>query len=534
MFCKNCGKEVSEGANFCSACGTVIDNETVTEQSGNDLLIAKKKSTSKIRVAIVSLFLLFLAGIVSGSIIKGDGEKKAIAKSEITSVENNENVVEEEPTIELVEKTELQKEEVIEEKESIIEENEAIIEEKIIFDSSSIRIIEEPESDTVAEPNAKLGTDEKVKHIENAEKVTEKITYDTVIEYTDEVILYDFKKSGNVGSTPIRNVNINYEGYCGTRMSIDGNTLTYSFYKHSSQIEPNARIRIFKLSDKNTVYSDVNVTKDTNYTFDITDLENGLYYLYTVVPTAKDDVSTYHYFYVNGNDSYMCSIHYGSKDTIVNGRGNFVKAMKNIDPNDCLDLDEITYPTSGSNGRVTHVDLWVEKGKELIKDDWTDEAKVFAFVNYIASNVAYDSYKVDKLKYSRARVASTDTYDGYTDDNNFAYYNGVGVCWDYTNILAIMCRSNGIPCTSYDEYMHTYNAIYLNGHWMPIDITLFNDYVCDSPDTSEVGKQSETKRKYTNGYGTYKGVYEPLSIGKQIWTYENATNPDNNVPWLRD
>ena len=124
MFCKNCGKEVSEGANFCSVCGTVIDNETVTEQSGNDLLIAKKKSTSKIRVAIVSLFLLFLAGIVSGSIIKGDGEKKAIAKSEITSVENNENVVEEEPAIELVEKTELQKEEVIEEKEVIIEEKE--------------------------------------------------------------------------------------------------------------------------------------------------------------------------------------------------------------------------------------------------------------------------------------------------------------------------------------------------------------------------------------------------------------------------
>ena len=274
MYCKNCGKEVSEDANFCADCGTVIVDESVTEQSGNDILIAKKKPVSKIRIAIVSLFLLFLVGIVSGSILKEDREKNDIAKSEITSVENNENVVEEEPAIELVEKTEQKKEAVIEENEAIIEEREVIIEEKEIFDSSSIIVVEKPES------NAKLGTDEKVKPIEKVEKVTEKITYDTVIEYTDEVILYDFKKSGNVGSTPIRNVNINYEGYCGTRMSIDGNTLTYSFYKHSSQIEPNARIRIYKLSDKNTVYSDVNVTKDTNYTFDITDLENGLYYLW--------------------------------------------------------------------------------------------------------------------------------------------------------------------------------------------------------------------------------------------------------------
>ena len=27
MFCKNCGKEISEGAKFCSSCGTAIGNK---------------------------------------------------------------------------------------------------------------------------------------------------------------------------------------------------------------------------------------------------------------------------------------------------------------------------------------------------------------------------------------------------------------------------------------------------------------------------------------------------------------------------
>ena len=74
MFCKNCGKEVNEGANFCPICGTAIDYETLTEQSNNEPLIDKEKRknpTAKILIAI----LVFVVGIFIGVKLMGDSDK---------------------------------------------------------------------------------------------------------------------------------------------------------------------------------------------------------------------------------------------------------------------------------------------------------------------------------------------------------------------------------------------------------------------------------------------------------------------------
>lgn len=364
---------------------------------------------------------------------------------------------------------------------------------------------------------------------------TNSINYDTIIPYQTNVTLYDFKKEGNVGITNIKNDVVNYEGYAGTRMKIQDKTVKFGYYAHTKNVASDAHCKIYKYGDTKNTYLNAKIIKDKTYALDISKYVDGLYVLETTyVYPDKSTISTKHHFYVKNKDAYMCSVHIGNANTFKTNRDAFFDAIKDVNPKDCLDITEMTYPTSGSNGRVVHVDIWKEVGKKIIKDDWTDEAKVFAFTMHIAQNIAYDEYKADVIKYSRARVNSTDTHDGYTDDNNFAYYNRVGVCWDYANILAIMCRSNGIPCTSIEVPGHTYNAVYLDGHWMQIDITRFYWYQVNGKDTSIRVPQPDSARKTTNAYGTYIDTLDIVSVGKQIWTYENATNPDNNASWVKN
>lgn len=91
------------------------------------------------------------------------------------------------------------------------------------------------------------------------------------------------------------------------------------------------------------------------------------------------------YLYVNGSDSYLCRVYNGDAKYLESYRTYWFNTINTIDPKDCLSVDEMTYPTSGANGHVNHVNLWVEKGKTLIKDGWSDEAKV----QHFAVNVAH-------------------------------------------------------------------------------------------------------------------------------------------------
>lgn len=360
-------------------------------------------------------------------------------------------------------------------------------------------------------------------------KTTAAITYDSVIEY-DDLTLFDFEKIRSVGSTVNVGDTVQYEGFAGTTSGISGNTLKFSYYNHAAAISKTSDISIFKYGYDKAIATFKSV--DINYQkYDISELENGLYYLLANVSTTGAANTTKQYFYVNGDDSYLCSVTtYSSVAGMTKQRNAWKKLTDDLDIEAAKDFDIMTYPTSGDLGHVSHTQQWADFSKTLIKgDNWSDEAKVFAFAYWIANNVAYDSYKVDTLVVSRAKVASTSTYDGYCYDKYFAYYTKVGVCWDYTNILAIMCRANGIPCTSVESDYHTFNAVYLYGHWVPIDITMFYRYECRNSDVSpeKWTEQSQNLRAMTRGFGEYSNAYTMKTTGTQIWTQWNATNPDN-------
>ncbi len=62
MFCKHCGKEISEKASMCPNCGTLTDNNTVINKP------ADKKGDMFSTIALVLACFAFLTGVTFGAI----------------------------------------------------------------------------------------------------------------------------------------------------------------------------------------------------------------------------------------------------------------------------------------------------------------------------------------------------------------------------------------------------------------------------------------------------------------------------------
>ncbi len=174
----------------------------------------------------------------------------------------------------------------------------------------------------------------------------------------------------------------------------------------------------------------------------------------------------------------------------------------------------LTYPTSGKYGRCVHVKQWESKADEItIKDEWSDEFKVYRFLDYFAKECAYDEWGFGE----RALKVPGKTDDGYMENDNFLYYSHVGVCFDYVNALVIMCRHIGIPATSLDTYKtnHTIALVYLDDEWVaidPIDV-LYKQCVEEDTDSDKWEKRGAS---FTRAYGV--SVMNPYVFwNTQIW-----------------
>ena len=184
---------------------------------------------------------------------------------------------------------------------------------------------------------------------------------------------------------------------------------------------------------------------------------------------------------------------------------------KNIDPDTCLSMyvgnkgNPITYPTSGTSGACNHVQKWCDLSDEIITiPDWSDEMKVFALVLYLTKNYAYDDYRVSILNNTSRAMKD----NAWTDDNHFMFFNKVGQCWDFANALTIMCRHQGIPCTSVENEGHTVNAVYMCGEWIAIDVSSLVSNHCDTEDTNPDNWKHYRTGAYNQYYGYYDGTMD--------------------------
>lgn len=139
-----------------------------------------------------------------------------------------------------------------------------------------------------------------------------------------------------------------------------------------------------------------------------------------------------------------------------------------ITEENCTSTDNIYYPiVPVAKSDTTDTDYWIAKSSELVEDDWSDAHKVMAFYNYAIDNFAYDDWVVSKNGYDRCF---------YYNDYSGKYYisqTHVGVCEDFSQVIAIMCRAQGIPALDLANGRHAITVVYIAdyGRWMPIDST---------------------------------------------------------------
>ena len=121
------------------------------------------------------------------------------------------------------------------------------------------------------------------------------------------------------------------------------------------------------------------------------------------------------------------------------------------------------------NGGDTLWDTQTEElADEICADCDTDAEKVQAIYSWIIHNCEYDYDYYAFIQYFNVRRT---------------LHTRKGVCYDFSNLFAALCRSQHIPCCVVDGMpydrstaSHTWNRVYYNDSWWDVDVT--NDLSC--------------------------------------------------------
>ena len=145
------------------------------------------------------------------------------------------------------------------------------------------------------------------------------------------------------------------------------------------------------------------------------------------------------------------------------------------------------------NGGATLWDTQTEElADEICADCDTNAEKVQAIYNWMIANFEYDyDYQTLLQYFDVRRTLSTRK----------------GVCYDFANLFAALCRSQNIPCyvvdgTPYNRATedHTWNRVYYDGLWWDLDVT--NDIT-----STANGKRLYGIRELTSVYASDKDYY---------------------------
>lgn len=363
-------------------------------------------------------------------------------------------------------------------------------------------------------------------HEENAQtsetpvaSVTNGTGWTIISKKNAEKFTYDFMDEMSYG-IDMKGSQIDFEGLAGIKITaLKNNKFSVMAYRHTD--------KKFESMDI-TVYDTKNSKELQSFTLKMTSKDklssrkksvklvgDGLYQIRT---DLGNNIHICGYVYMEDGRIQACRYD-GAYDE--DSYEKWTELMADADPEDYLDGSDITYPLDGSKGFCNHREAFEKLSDEIItNEEWSDEFKVFALIKYLTENYAFDQWACSQ-PLPRAWQKGI-----YNDDSLFAYGNHVGVCWDFTNILNIMCRHHGIPCTSVEFYFekdghpdgHTSNAIYLNGRWVNFDLSTITTYVNynEDPDPSNWHKQPQS---WANRYGIYDGEY--TSHDHEIWTPEH-------------
>ncbi len=108
--------------------------------------------------------------------------------------------------------------------------------------------------------------------------------------------------------------------------------------------------------------------------------------------------------------------------------------------------------------------------EQLLENNMNDTLKVEMIHEYLAESLSYDSDKYSTIK------------GAYLPDIDEIFESKLGICYDFSSLLASMLRSEGIQTKLVMGYRadtsvyHAWNEVYLNDEWQIIDLTLDVEY----------------------------------------------------------
>lgn len=117
----------------------------------------------------------------------------------------------------------------------------------------------------------------------------------------------------------------------------------------------------------------------------------------------------------------------------------------------------------GENVPVTADETTEQLTDSLTVDCQTDKEKVHKFYSWIVQNIEYNYSRNGVYQYFSAKTTIE---------------TKKGICFDYANLFAVMCRYADIPCYIVDGYRcddkskkHTWNRVYYDDTWWNLDTT---------------------------------------------------------------
>ena len=277
----------------------------------------------------------------------------------------------------------------------------------------------------------------------------------------------------------------------------------------------------------------LDATANTEHTAKTTNLKNGPYafcvwFDFTHEDGSIETISAWQTVYVSdgvgkfadrelqANDQAMKTWLTDKKDslTIDDIFQAWVAKQGGNDLEKAADVTVIHYPFKSNTSRYPDESgKWRGLAHEICPDeDASDYAKAYNLFAWMKKNIAYDE-DMALIDYRWATAAASGSAKGYT-----MWDSHLGMCLDFSNVYAIMCRELGIPCHVMSNKTHGWNIVYLNGRWEIVDVNagirsarVGTDNKAYAANVKAYWAKQKTGDDYTNvgpfcttAYGTFK------------------------------
>lgn len=309
--------------------------------------------------------------------------------------------------------------------------------------------------------------------------------------------IYNFSKNLAVGYGE-NSEYIYTEAYYGAKSTVNNRKVTVNLYNHTDTklTVKDATLEHMDASDTST--RKINFTNN-KLTVDTSNYANGLHRVWFKYSNGKYVKIN---FYVNGKDTWLCQTEQISDKTAkayAARRSDLAKVLKNgnVTVSNSTSLENVWYPCYAFDSSYRcDTQKWIDLSNKIVDKSWSDEYKLFIIQDWIRNNIAYDEYQKESGIY---RTKENNDYTGTYS----TYDTKTGVCFDYANIICIMCRAQNIPAVTIGskEMNHVWNAVYVNNRWIEYDACSQEKYLTKTKDTT-------VKTKSDNYDDPYAGIYK--------------------------